>query len=74
MVYRYDLSAFSLFVWVKRTMETSENLSCQCRVSGVPAGRECSGKLRRSAILAVRRTLTGNRGEYLRVVGIHSDG
>ena len=45
-----------------------------CRVSGVPAGRECSGKLRRSAILAVRRTLTGNRGEYLRVVGIHSDG
>ena len=47
---------------------------CGCRVSGVPAGRECSGKLRRSAILAVRRTLTGNRGEYLRVVGIHSDG
>ena len=26
------------------------------------------------AVMAVRRTLTGNRGEYLRVVGIHSDG
>ena len=45
-----------------------------CRVSGVPASRECSGKLQRSPILAVRRTLTGSRGEYLRVVGIHSDG
>ena len=27
-----------------------------------------------SAIITVRRTLTGNRGECLRVVGIHSDG
>ena len=27
-----------------------------------------------SAILAVRHTLTGTRGGYLRVVGIHSDG
>ena len=45
-----------------------------CRVSGVPPGRECSGKLRRVAVMAVRRTLTGNRGEYLRVVGIHSGG
>ena len=26
-----------------------------------------------SAVMAVRRTLTGNRGAYLRVVGIHSD-
>ena len=27
-----------------------------------------------SAIITVRCTLTGNRGECLRVVGIHSDG
>ena len=27
-----------------------------------------------SAVMTVRRTLTGSRGEYLRVVGIHSDG
>ena len=38
------------------------------------AGRECSENFGGSAILAVRRTLTRNRGEYLRVVGIHSDG
>ena len=30
MLYRYDFSAFSLFVWMKHSMETSENLSCQC--------------------------------------------
>ena len=27
-----------------------------------------------SSVMTVRRILTGNRGEYLRVVGIHSDG
>ena len=45
-----------------------------CRGSGVPPGLECSGYFGGSAILAIRRALTGNRGEYLRVVGIHSDG
>ena len=44
-----------------------------CRVSGVPAGRECSENFGGSAVMAVRRTLTGSRGKYLRVVGIHSD-
>ena len=44
------------------------------RVSGVPAGRECSENFGGSAILALGHALTGNRGEYLRVVGIHSDG
>ena len=43
-------------------------LSCRCRVS------ECSEDFGGLAILAVRRTLTGSRGENLRVVGIHSDG
>ena len=46
----------------------------RCRVSGVPAGRECSENFGGSAILAVRPSLTRSRGEYLRVVGIHSDG
>ena len=45
-----------------------------CRGCGVPPGRECSGNFSYSAILAIMRTLTGSRGEYLRVVGIHSDG
>ena len=45
-----------------------------CRVSGVPPGRECSENFGGSSILAVRPSLTGNRGEYLRVVEIHSDG
>ena len=46
----------------------------RCRVSGVPPGRECSEDFGGLAIMAVRRTLTGSRGENLRVVGIHSDG
>ena len=45
-----------------------------CRVSGVPPGRECSENFGGSTILAVRRTLTGSRGKYFRVVGMHSDG
>ena len=46
----------------------------QCRVSGVPAGRECSEKLQMVGSNGCKAVLTGNRGEYLRVVGIHSDG
>ena len=46
----------------------------QCHGSGLLPGRACSGNFGGSAILAVMRTLTGNRGEYLWVVGIHSDG
>ena len=45
-----------------------------CRVSGVPPGRECSENFGGSAVMAVRPSLTWSRGEYLRVVGIHSDG
>ena len=45
-----------------------------CRGCGVLLGRECSENFGGSAILVVRRTLTSSRGEYLRVVGIHSDG
>ena len=45
-----------------------------CRRFRVPLGRECLENFGGSAILAIRRTLTGNRGEYLRIVGIHSDG
>ena len=30
MSYRYDFSGFSLFVWMKRMMETSVNLLWQC--------------------------------------------
>ena len=44
-----------------------------CRVSGVPPGWECSGKLRRVGSNDCKAVLTGGRGEYLRVVGIHSD-
>ena len=45
-----------------------------CHVSRVPAGWECSEKLRRVGNNGCKAVLTGNRGEYLRVVGIHSDG
>ena len=45
-----------------------------CCISGVPAGRECSEKLRRVGNNGCKAVLTGNRGENLRVVGIHSDG
>ena len=45
-----------------------------CRVSEVPPGRECSEDFGGLAILAVWGLLTGSRDEYLRVVGIHSDG
>ena len=46
----------------------------QCRGSGVPRVGNVRENFGGSAILAVRRTLTGSRGEYLRVVGIHSGG
>ena len=36
--------------------------------------RKTSENFGGSAILAVRPSLTGSRGEYFRVVGIHSDG
>ena len=49
-------------------------VSSSCRVSGVPPGRECSGKLRRVSSNDCKAILTGSRGEYFRVVGIHSDG
>ena len=48
--------------------------STWCRVSGVPPGRESSEDFGGLAILAVRHSLTGSRGENLRVVGINSDG
>ena len=57
--------------WVRNDLRW---LHTQCRVFGVPPGRECSENFGGSAILAVRPSLTGSRGEYLRVVGIHSDG
>ena len=46
---------------------------CVSRV-GVPPGRACSESFGGSAVLAVRHALTGRLGEYLRVVGILSDG
>ena len=46
-----------------------------CHGSGVPQVRNVRENFGGLAILAVRRTLslTGSMGEYLRVVGIHSD-
>ena len=41
-----------------------------CRGCGDPPGWEFSGNIRGSAILALIRIQTGNKGEYLRVVGI----
>ena len=55
-------------------LKTSLGPNTDCRVSGVPPGRECSEKLRRVGSNGCKAVLTGNRGEYLRVVGIHSDG
>ena len=45
-----------------------------CRGFGVPRVGNVRENLGGLEILAVRRTLTKSRGEYLRVVGIHSDG
>ena len=55
-----------------RLVESS--IFSRCRVSGVPAGRECSEKLWRVGNNGCKALLTRNRGENLRVVGIHSDG
>ena len=49
-------------------------MPCWCRVSGVPPGRECSEKLWRVGSNGCKAVLTRNWGEYLRVVGTHSDG
>ena len=46
----------------------------RCRISGLPWVGNVRKNFGGSVIMAVRRTPTGNRGEYLRVIGIHSDG
>ena len=48
-------------------------LISDCRGCGVPTGRECSEIQVRFKIPTVLPSLTRSRGEYLRVVGIHSD-
>ena len=68
-MFRQDMSDLVIL-----TGTTDKEVRYKCRVSGVPSGRECSENFGGSAILAVRPSLTGSRGEYLRVVGIHSDG
>ena len=60
------------FVWYLFTMCEWDN--CGCRGCGVPTGRECSEIQVKFKIRTVMPPLTRSRGEYLRVVGIHSDG
>ena len=49
MAYWYDCSAFSLFVWINRPMETSENLlwQCYCEESNQWNGNRGKQKIRR---------------------------
>ena len=48
--------------------------SSTCRGCGVPTVPECSEIQVKFKIPTVMPPLTRSRGEYLRVVGIHSDG
>ena len=50
---------------------------CYCRGSGISLGQGCSGNFRDSSQIhnpSYPPSLTSSRIEYLRVVGIHSDG
>ena len=60
-----------------RLLSIMSSTICYRRGSGVSLGQGCSGNFGDSSQIhnpSYSPSLTSSRGEYLRVVGIHSDG